>query len=139
MQQLHENHRPKASPKRFWDHMASGYPLPFDEKSFSETSRTMGFVKAMGIELRGKDILDIGCGTGIHALPFSREARWVTGLDASCAMIEVMEKEISRHGLRNVQAVCSDWQSISRRQVILEPLTSYGHPCLRRSGAGRIC
>lgn len=112
MQQLNEKHRANASREKFWDNMATGYPLPFDEKSFSETSRTMSLVKAMGVEFRGKAILDIGCGTGIHALPFSREARWVTGLDASSAMIEVMEKEVSRHGLQNVRAVCSDWQSV---------------------------
>lgn len=112
MQPLCEKHRPSASREKFWDNMASGYPLPLDEKTSSETSRTMDLVKAMGVEFRGKDILDIGCGTGVHALPFAREARWVTGLDASSAMIEVMAKEISRHGLQNVRAVCSDWRSV---------------------------
>lgn len=98
--------------KGFWNRKAAGYPRPFDEKSFAATSRLISLVRDRGVIFRGADILDIGCGTGTHALPLAREAGSVTGVDNSPVMIDVMTDEISRHGFQNVRAVCCDWGSM---------------------------
>ncbi len=98
--------------KAFWKRKAAGYPLPFDEKTFAATSRLFSLVRRRGVEFRDADILDIGCGTGIHALPMAREARKVIGLDASQAMAGIMGDEIARHGFGNVHAICSGWNDV---------------------------
>lgn len=44
-------------------------------------------------------ILDVGCGTGGHAIPLARRGYKVTGIDVSEAMIAIARKKVQREGL----------------------------------------
>lgn len=49
-------------------------------------------MRALLPDLRGMDILDIGCGFGANCLEFSYKANSVTGIDISQRMLETAEK-----------------------------------------------
>ena len=50
-----------------------------------------------GIEVR--DILDVACGTGRHAIPLARRGYTVTGADASQAMLNIMRERAATANL----------------------------------------
>jgi SAM-dependent methyltransferase len=65
------------------------YPLECDliEKVFKEN------------RLSPRTILDLGCGTGGHALPLSKRGYRVTGVDRSARMLEIAGKKAAAQGL----------------------------------------
>jgi ubiquinone/menaquinone biosynthesis C-methylase UbiE len=53
----------------------------------------------------GDRALDVGTGTGLLALPLSRQASWVWAVDISPAMVECVRARASQRGLGNVGPV----------------------------------
>jgi len=104
----------------FWEKMADRYPGPFEEKTLSETQRLISMVKGKGITFKNGSILDIGCGTGIYALPLAREAARITGIDSSEAMVARMERDIEQFNLPNVQTMVMSWKDVDIRETGFE-------------------
>ena len=48
---------------------------------------------------RGKNLLEVGCGTGIDLVRFARAGAKVTGIDLSTTAIELASKHVSQNGL----------------------------------------
>jgi SAM-dependent methyltransferase len=107
-----ENHLQQDKFKAFWERLALHYPLPFDEKTLADTHRVLSLVRSKGVELFQSTVLDIGCGTGIYALPLAREAAMVTGLDNSEKMIARLTDIIASTGMQNVRPLKGSWQNI---------------------------
>ncbi len=64
------------------------YDLLYEDKNYS---KEVEFVSSI-IRRRAPDartVLDLGCGTGIHACAFAREGYQVTGLDRSAEMLRI--------------------------------------------------
>jgi 23S rRNA (guanine745-N1)-methyltransferase len=53
-------------------------------------------------QVRGKKVLDMGCGPGEFSLRVGRRAKSVTGIDASRAALEFARRNLARSGLKNV-------------------------------------
>jgi len=54
-------------------------------------------------DVRGKSVLDIGCGSGVYVVDFARRgARRVVGLDFSERMLDLARREIELHGVGEV-------------------------------------
>ncbi len=66
----------------------------------------------MGVEFKGRRILDIGCGTGIYGLALAGRALSVLGLDSSAAMLSIFRAERRRRGLSNAACAASSWAAI---------------------------
>ncbi len=66
--------------------------------------RTGREIRVFGVEhFRGKDVLDIGCGSGRVAFDAARYARRVVGVDPSKDAIRAAQDRAERLGLRNLQ------------------------------------
>src|SRR5579884_620446 len=51
-------------------------------------------------DVRGKSVLDVGCGSGIYVVSFAqRGARRIVGLDFSRNMLDLAERAVERHGV----------------------------------------
>lgn len=50
----------------------------------------------------GMDALDVGCGTGLLALPLAGDLGHITCIDTSAGMLEVLDEKIAALGVRNV-------------------------------------
>jgi SAM-dependent methyltransferase len=96
----------------FWERMARQYPLPFEEKTFADTRRVLSMVRRQGVAFHQAAVLDIGCGTGIYALPLAREGAMVTGLDDSEAMLARMADAMAAEAIQNVRIVKETWKNI---------------------------
>ena len=83
----------RANEKIFWDSRARSYPLPFQPATAAKTRRLLRLLGGMGVQFAGKTVLDIGCGTGVYALLLAPEAKAVTGIDSSDAMLKIFRAE----------------------------------------------
>ncbi|MBI4655693.1 MAG: class I SAM-dependent methyltransferase [Elusimicrobia bacterium] len=100
----------------FWEAKAKNYPLPSDPETLKRTKRIIKLVKKLGVEIKDKSILDIGCGAGIYALPLSHEASKTTGLDSSREMIKKFRKAVISSKAGNVSAIKSDWEKFNYKK-----------------------
>ncbi|MEA3307618.1 MAG: class I SAM-dependent methyltransferase [Elusimicrobiota bacterium] len=98
------------SAKKFWKTKASNYPLPFDPDTFKKTKRIIRRIKKENIIFKNKNIIDIGCGTGIYTLPFALEAAEVTGTDFSLLMLKKMKEEAKNQKIKNLKTIYSSWE-----------------------------
>lgn len=94
----------------FWDRRAAGYPAPLAPDTLKTTRKILLMMRGLGAEWRGREVLDIGCGTGIFALAMATAARRVVGTDLSPRMLSRMRAEAAAAGLRNVTALRGDWK-----------------------------
>jgi SAM-dependent methyltransferase len=51
-------------------------------------------------DLEVRNILELGCGTGGHAIPLARRKYEITGLDASTVMLNIAKEKSSKLGLK---------------------------------------
>lgn len=60
-------------------------------------------------DVRGKDLLDLGCGTGRHAVRLAQEGAHVTALDFSDGMLAVVRRKPGADQLKLVQHDLRQW------------------------------
>jgi SAM-dependent methyltransferase len=96
--------------KLFWRHKARQYPMPFDPATFRKTSRIIALAEKLGADFRGRDLLDIGCGTGIYALV-------LLGVDSSGPMLRRFRAEAGKRGIKNVRTLKSVWGKVETARV----------------------
>ncbi len=83
--------------KADWENFFDGHAPVYMENSF--TTNTMNEVDFLVEELRlrrGATILDVGCGTGRHAVELARRGHTVTGVDLSSGMLAEAKKSAKR-------------------------------------------
>ena len=98
------------SMKNFWDFKSKKYPRPFDEGVIEKTKEILKRIESYGVSFEGKDVIDIGCGTGIYGLVISQKARKVLCFDISDGMINILKEETQRLNIKNVEAIVGDFR-----------------------------
>ena len=101
----------------FWNSRARSYPLPSDPATAAKTRRILRRLKALGADFRGREVLDIGCGTGIYALQLAGAASGTFGIDSSAAMLRLFRRERLAMGVTNSGCRRAAWADLPRRDV----------------------
>lgn len=65
----------------------------------------------MGVLGEGDSLLDIGCGPGMFAIPFSKRVGKVYGMDASAGMLKRLADKAAESDIRNIETLQADWES----------------------------
>jgi len=89
-----------------------------DFHQFSREALAAGdpFVDALSRHVQPEDtVLDVGAGTGRHALPLARRARQVVALDPSPAMLRYLREDAESEGLTNVDVIEGAWPDTAGR------------------------
>jgi SAM-dependent methyltransferase len=57
-------------------------------------------------------LLDVGAGTGRHTLALAGDARAVTAVDPSPAMLGLLRSDLAERGITNVTCIDAEWMSV---------------------------
>jgi SAM-dependent methyltransferase len=82
----------------FGDAYARVYPSLYAEKDYDAECDVVERVLAQHARGRIETILDLGCGTGGHAIPLASRGFAVTGVDVAPAMLERARSRAAAHG-----------------------------------------
>ncbi len=107
----------RRNEKLFWDSRARGYPLPFTPETEAKTARIVRLLGRLGVDFRGRRLLDIGCGTGVYALTLADRAASVLGVDSSAAMLKIFRKVKKERGIANAECALSEWSNLPAAKV----------------------
>jgi 2-polyprenyl-3-methyl-5-hydroxy-6-metoxy-1,4-benzoquinol methylase len=127
----------------FWNNIYSqtDYSRQIDRPVFERAMRHFG-------DVRGKVLLDIGCGLGASAFYFAEYGAEVIGIDSSRRAIDELNAYCTLNGIKNVRGICASAMEISQLgpadllfgSMILhhiEPFdafASHARQCLRSDG-----
>ncbi len=95
--------------KKFWNFKAKKYPRPFEKKVLRETKNVIKLLNSLGVDLDSKEIIDIGCGTGIYSLIFDQKAKKIFCLDFSSEMLRVLKEEADKNSITNIEILQKDF------------------------------
>ena len=95
--------------QNLWDKKASNYQR-FDGKVSAIQQQIFAKALAWGVDFSGKEILDIGCGTGVWTIFLSKTAKDITGIDSSKNMIEILNEDAKRFGVTNLASEVCSWR-----------------------------
>ena len=90
----------------YWARRAEGY------RKFAREATAAGdpLIDCMLRQLRPEDtVLDVGAGTGRHAIALAGHAQRVTALDPSAAMLRFLREDADAQGLSNVEVIEGAW------------------------------
>ena len=57
-------------------------------------------------------VLDVGCGSGIVAVPMAKRVRWVTAIDSASAMIDLTREYAAEADVHNLSFINKDWLQV---------------------------
>jgi SAM-dependent methyltransferase len=92
-----------GSAKAFWDRTHSE---AFDRSLSTEYRDAVNAASAHFGDVRGKRVLDLGCGNGATSLAFAEMGAQVIAVDASDPAIRSLSAFCSEHNIGNVEAHC---------------------------------
>lgn len=95
-----------------WERFFDAHARAYDANSFTKnTAREVAFLLEELALPQGASLLDVGCGTGRHAIALARHGFAVTGLDLSEAMLAVAADKAAEEGVtvRWVRADATDF------------------------------
>lgn len=92
--------------KGFWNRLkAEWYRKGLEHSTLPDIAVPIILEKAQD----ANTFLDVGSGCGTLAIPLAEAGRKVTALDASAAMIEILERDVKERGIRGIRTVNSPW------------------------------
>ncbi|MDI6401430.1 class I SAM-dependent methyltransferase [Balneolaceae bacterium ANBcel3] len=98
--------------KQWYETLFENYGQKYDQEVF--TQGTLGecdFIEAeMGFD-KTKSILDVGCGTGRHAIELAGRGYQVTGIDLSEQMLQMAREKAAREN-RSIRFLCHDARNL---------------------------
>jgi ubiquinone/menaquinone biosynthesis C-methylase UbiE len=104
MNSIEEKTKPETIENR-WDILYRDYPEIYDEfASFPYDPPMIEVIHAM-FDLSGKEIVDIGSGSGLSTFPLAKYAKRVIGVEPEKAMRELAEKKALELGIRNTKFI----------------------------------
>lgn len=87
--------------KQWYEQLFENYSRKYDEESFVQgTQGECDFIEEEIAQNKSIKILDVGCGTGRHAIELSKRGYTVTGIDLSQSQIERAKEKAKEQGLK---------------------------------------
>src|SRR5687767_5925920 len=96
--------RPESIERR-WDVLYRDYPEIYDEFASYTYAPNPLEVAADRLDLAGKIIVDVGCGSGLSTFRLARRARMVIGVEREKAMLRVAHRRATREPVPNASFV----------------------------------
>ena len=105
-----------ARQKTFWNEKAKTFPR-YEEGDETYEAGVLDLVRGHGVDIRGKTVLDVGCGSGMYTIRLAKEAARVTAVDISETMLAILREDAEKLGVDNIDYVLSDWMDFESDAV----------------------
>ncbi|GAB1410653.1 class I SAM-dependent methyltransferase [Desulfovibrionales bacterium] len=112
---LDKNTRSKNG-REFWNAKARTFPR-FEEGEKNYEARMLRLATDNGVCFQDKQILDIGCGSGMYTIRLAREAASVLAVDISDEMLRILHEDAAQQHIHNITCVNSSWDDFSTDQT----------------------
>lgn len=89
-----------------WDEKASNYTR-FNPNLTDFQQSVFEFMDEKGVLIEGKNVLDIGCGTGVYTLHLAKKALHVDALDFSKEMLNVLKEDAKKYNISGIKTIFS--------------------------------
>lgn len=100
-----------------WNKRADNFQKSVIGKSGDRrVKRVLDWLEKQGVELAGKEVLDIGTGPGAFTFAFAERCRTVVALEPAKEMVKYLQSEVSRRGYNNVQVVQNTWEEVDLKE-----------------------
>ncbi|MCR6574018.1 class I SAM-dependent methyltransferase [Campylobacter insulaenigrae] len=93
-----------------WDKKAKTYTR-YSEKLNEIQKQTFDKFKVLNIDYGNKNIIDIGCGTGVWTLHLAKKAKEILAIDNAKAMLEILQEDAKTHAISNVKTLNLDFEN----------------------------
>lgn len=104
------------STSHLWDKKAQHYER-FSNREGSFQKKILTKVTERGIIFQNKNILDVGCGTGMYTLHIAKNALQVTALDFSEQMLNILKEDAKEEGLLSkFTFTCNTWDHFNTNE-----------------------
>lgn len=95
-----------SQPKGFWNRLKAGwYRKGMEYNTLPDVASSFILPRTED----AKTFLDIGAGCGTLAIPLAKAGKKVTALDASKAMLDILEEDMKKEGIKNIKPVLAAW------------------------------
>jgi len=115
-----------------WDKKAQHYNRYTTDKNVLEVAICQKIVDA-GIQLEGKRILDIGCGTGAYTLRVAHKASHIDAVDISPEMLRILRADAKSHHLNNITTYISSWEAYTLPHAPYDIAIATMFPALKKA------
>lgn len=88
----------------FWNKRAPSFADHAGKTFYPES-----FIKIMNPD-PSWTVLDMGCGGGTLAIPMAERVRRVTAVDFSVKMLEILNSEAGKRGIKNIETIHASWE-----------------------------
>ncbi|MGH2268102.1 class I SAM-dependent methyltransferase [Campylobacter taeniopygiae] len=92
-----------------WDKKAKNYARYGKLNDIQK--QTFEKLNELNIDFTNKNIVDIGCGTGVWTLHLAQKAKSVLGVDNSKVMLEILQEDVLKNNTNNVKTLHLDFES----------------------------
>ena len=104
------NHLTNEEQSAFWNAKSQVFPR-YEDKEDNYEGGMLRRIENLGVDFRGKSILDVGCGTGMYTIRLGKTASRITALDISKEMLDILNFDAKANGVSNITTVHSGWDS----------------------------
>ena len=115
----------KGNAQEYWNARARTFPR-YEDNADNYEARMLRMIKENGVDLRGKRILDVGCGSGMYTIRLAQMAQSVTAVDISDEMLRILAADAAAMRLDNITCVHSGWDAFEtseRFDVVFASMT----------------
>lgn len=102
--------------KNIFNKYAAYYDTLYKDKNYVKECQFLEKIFSLHAHKPVRDILDLGCGTGNHALILGKKHYHTIGVDQSDAMIRQAQQRAIREKIKNVQFLKGDLRTINLKQ-----------------------
>lgn len=118
-QKLHESSKITDDPSHNWNKLENAERYDKNAKSeYDDRVRTTIASLEITPDLR---VLDIGAGPGTLAIPLAPVVREVTAVEPGAGMVEILNRQAQRTGIRNITCVQKRWEDVNLSQDLKAP------------------
>ncbi len=114
-----------------WDKKAQNYNRYTTDSTALEASICQK-IGAADIDLNGKKILDIGCGTGAYTLRVAQKAKHIDAVDISAEMLRILQEDADKISLKNIATHCTDWEHFPLPEIPYDIAIATMFPALKK-------